>query len=242
LFIGLWFLLAGKKDNCLSFKLTALLFIGIAGLLWKGSILYLVILGFSFWPALLLAIGIIFFVGISQLIVFLPNFIIKENIPLNAGFRQFLLLLGFLSPIMIWPETIFLVFVGLLNSKFFFLATPFLGIGTMQVFVKQKKIVKILLLLFGILIYCWFLWQVLQPQLTLNDWKAIDFAIQQSKEKNKPLQNDWGIGYQIAWHNGNPAYWGGGSNPFLKNTIIISKINQDCELLQRFDNFCVWNC
>jgi hypothetical protein len=245
LFVGLWFLLAGKKDDCLSFKITALLFIGIAGLVWKGAILYLLILGFSFLPALLLSVGIILFVGFGSLAVFLPNPIVKESAAFVIGLKQFLLWVSIPSGAFFWPETLFLLAIGLLNGKFFFLVVPLLAIGAMQFYVKQHKIVKICLLVVGFMLYFGFLWQIITPQLSQSDWKAMQFAIDESVRQGLPLQNDWSLGYQIAWLGGIPGQWGGGwVNTFKPNSIVISQFKQDCIHLFGFENYKyhVWKC
>jgi hypothetical protein len=244
LFVGLWFLIAGKKDTSLTFKINSLFFFGLAGLVWKGAILYLLILGFSFWPALLLSIGIIFFVGFDSLTVFLPNPIVKESAAFVIGLKQFLFWFAIPSKVFFWSETLFLLAVGLLNGKFFFLVMPLLAIGAMQFYVKQHKIVKICLLVIGFMLYFGFLWQINTPQLSQSDWKAMQFAIDESVRQNLPLQNDWSLGYQIAWLGGTPGQWGGGwVNAFKPNSIVLTYFKQpNCELIKEFEHYKVWKC
>ena len=155
-------------------------------------------------------IGLIFFFAffgkyffwdsILQLILF-PNDLVSENMPF-VGLVFILHIISFYKYVdkKFFGYSLFLIFLGLFNLKYVFLASILLGVGLVNkelkngLQTKQGRIPLIpiaFLCLIGLTITSLYLFP------TQSDIKEIDFAIQYAKDNNLPLYNDWGVGWLI---------------------------------------------
>lgn len=200
-------------------------------------------------------IGLIFFLiffgkyffwnSISQLFLF-PNDLVSENMPF-VGLVFILHIISFYKYVdkKFFAYSLFLIFLGLINLKYVFLASILLGVGLVNkeisggIQTKQGRIPLLpiaFLCLIGLTITSLYLFP------TQSDVKEIDFAIQFAKDNNIVLVNDWGVGWLIESRGYQTKYKISRPNPDFnkidKPFVAYTKKSLDCEQLTEK----VFNC
>ncbi len=140
------------------------------------------------------------------------------------------------------------VLVSIILPKVSVFAAPFLALGLFPVFERlEKKVgvtpIRVIVICF-VFAFASFLFFGVQPT-TLDDQRAVDFAVQSSKDFNLPINNDWEFGYLVAWRGGQPSSWGGGVwNTDFNESITLTKLDvgNNCELLKSFVGKSVFYC
>lgn len=263
LFWALYFFYKAKlqKSKINYFFTFTLILIGIS--FWSGSFFYLIGLGLNSWAFLLPAIATLFFFGkkmyqsIHTSIDLLLNLgqsigtrIVLERQPFIAIVYWFALLLGvtfFAKPF--FPQLIFFILLGIITVKFAVLAIPLLCLSMLCLYnkllkKKKQKIAQIILVSsFGLALA----WGLLIPfnVPSQNEWNAIDYAIQASKDYNATLVNHWDLGYWVQWKNAKASAWGSIhdiDHNSLSNSVIITHEDVSCEKLKEFKQHKIYYC
>jgi len=271
LFFGLWFLIRFIKEKTKTWKKYAffsvsMLLFGIALVLWKGSIVFVV--GIALFNPLILigSIGIILLNFSSFVQGIFPNNPIAEQTPL-IGFFQLggLLIFGIPGIVKYFPKenkwkfvfaVSFFLFLDLLSQNFMVFAIPFLIVGTI-LYVERKKIATprqtaIAFLMLGLIA----LYPLSVQEPTQDVWNAIDYALERTEKVNarfvlKEIQTDWQIGYFVWYKKGYSDSFGSYSaqKPFEKGWVVskeVNCVNQDLSkqmvLVTEFGQWKVYEC
>jgi hypothetical protein len=255
LFFALYFFLRGKKEKtqkrrAFLWQLGAIALTLLTATIWKGSLLYLLAFGLTFWPATILAYLVIGWLVPGALGAFLPNTIVQENKPLVGWLSLKFGLLGYLRQLPVFSiELLFFSAVAIINSKFTLHAVPLLAVGLMLFWQKLHTPFKIVLIAFAIGTLAWNTYFVFASEPTTETWQAIHYALNVAPNK-MIANNDFGAGYWIEYAGGTPSAKGGWNEQADFNGITLArKIKgwqdprlSDCETLKETREWLVLNC
>jgi len=260
LFAANYFLLKGILEKSLKHQIIAFLLVCFAGLIWKGSIYYLIFYAFvSMWFILPAIVSILVFRINNVVGNFTANNLVLENTFFDGikylGAYCPLVLGIFLTPVVNVLGTLWL-FTGIINAKFLIHSVPFLSIGALTLFnnknlnsldkkykkpiwaiVKKTLIGCVILLPF---VYAFGLSYAQPPRPEhfniVDEWVGF-------QEQGFDTKNDWAYGYWIKYRHGNPTAWGGGTwEQDYNSGIILTWKDLNCEKLNSFKEMKLFNC
>lgn len=222
-----WLIPVNNEHN----KYYALLCVLIAGLFWKGAIIFLFVLGTIFPALIIIVLPITLLYGwniVHQIII--PN--VVESLPIYGWLFLFALnFFWFRIPRAYWRPLIPLIILFTISLKYTLFVVPFLLIGiAYSLNTTQKKqmwvITIVLVALTGLFTASY---NNLEYPPTKNEVQVIKFAIQQA-DGNK-ICNDWSYGYWIYYYGGVTDYYAGGKIPDynLCKGIIVTKKDEDVQ-------------
>jgi hypothetical protein len=238
-----------------------LILIGIG--FWSGGLFFLIAFALNSWVFLIPGILTYFFFGtklyqsIHTSIDLLLNLgqsigsrIVLEQQPLIAIVYWFGLALGstFIA-LPFLPQLIFFIILGIISVKFAVLAVPFLCLSMLCFYTKllRKKKFKIARAILVSSVGLALAWGLLIPFNVPTDdqWNAIDYTIQSSKDLNATLVNHWDLGYWVQWKDANASAWGSTHDidyNSLSNSVIITHEDVSCKKLEEFKSHKIYYC
>jgi len=246
LFLAVFFFLKsyGQPEKFVLYQLCSVFSILIACGFWGGSLFMPFILSAgqlatSMWA--LSGLFILFF-GKQMFSWFFGSFntAIVENIPfMNLPFLFPALLLAPLGWKRSWYNPAwYALALSLIKPKLVVFSLIFLPIGIAQLVEKTPSAKRVCLtaaVMIALLSFVPFLSQ--QPHAEVHF--AIDYALQIAPDKH--ISNDWDIGYIVKWHGGKTHSFGM-PNRWSYEGIAVSREDLNCDLLQRFGDYAVWQC
>jgi len=246
LFAAAYFFLKSYKKpvNFVRYQLFSALFILLACGFWGGSLFLPFILSAGY-----LAVPMWFFSGIFALLFGGQMFdwffsSLNTAIVENMAFRN----LPFLFPALLlapigwkrdWHNPAwYALALTLIKPKLVVFSLIFIPIGVAQL-VEKYPLTKVALLIPTIAIALTSFMPLLHHPPQQEVHQAIDYALQIAPDKK--IANDWDIGYIVKWHGGKTHSFG---MPSLQKYegIAVSRKDLNCELLQRFGDYAVWQC
>lgn len=261
LFASIYFFLKGIRDNGKINKAIAVaLVLFVGAFVWKGALLYLIVLALFWLPALIILFGVVAFIGFGSIGALLGNDLIAENMNFvlytlagagTLGLGHGVGLLGlYIYRYKVWLFVPFLIAL-LLNLKWAVHLSPFLGIGLMLIVrdfdlkIQAGKLrlepwvnahfVHIFVAMAFIGVMAQGVGLLLQPPYS-TQLEAVSFAVKQAN--GALMDNDWSYGYWIMYFGGNTQTYGGGWPRYTESwndEILLTEnpqINPDCKLLK----------
>jgi len=235
-----WMIPCNNEHN----KYYALLCVLIAGLFWKGAIIFLFILGTIFPALIIIVLPLTLWKGqtiVSQIIV--PNVI--ESLAWYGWLFLFALnFFWFRIPRLYWKTLVPLMILFTVSLKYTLFVVPFLLIGIAYSLNSARKkqmwvITIVLVALTGLFSASY---NGLDYPPTKNEIEVIKYAIQEAD--GNYIVNDWSYGYWIYYYGGKTKYYAGGILPDYNSVtgIIITKKSEDvqAETLLVGDKLKVW--
>ena len=259
LFWANYFILKGIKEKKWLEQLGGLALIGLAGLLWKGAIYYIIIYGLITPIISPFTLGAILIFRNELTKHLMPNNVVWENFagigPLWLGVFLFSTIGIFLEPLIIIPSIAWLT-ISFFNAKFTIHAVPFLAIATLNLYNNKnlnnldKKYgkpiwgtIKIVLIATSI-IMCFMIAMVgsfAQPPTTNQVELVQEFVSYQ--QQGYECKNDWSYGYWVKYWGGEPTAWGGGEWIQDYNTgVILSGRDLNCTILGSAREMKLYTC
>lgn len=259
---SLYFLVKAREERKPLFKWLSLFSCLLAGLFWKGALLWLVSYAIVFVPALIALIGVFFFIlnnDIGSILgAIAPNMSVLENHPVTGVFYQLGLLLGIagFTEVLVGP-TIFWLTVVMVNEKFAVMLTIFLSLALVswldspKIWVGLHKIIfqkpqfLFVFAVFGLTLTAAF--HVFTAYPHENQLNAVDYAIDQAS--GGKIYNDWSYGHWIDYYGGTALTRGGPPEKNVNNVkgIYLSERELSCQVLKDFgmgfnDDVRVYSC
>lgn len=238
--LSLYFIVRAKKTKNPYWGVASLLTLGLACLFWKASALMFLSHALIWLPGIVAAIGLIAWKWETLIGFFwFGSQYVSEDTPIFGITYNVLLLIGLLGlpTFLIAPTALFAV-IAFFHAKYAFFLVPFLALGIINVKLKPLakkydglKIFLVLLLIFNVLLYSNIL-----PNSEVMD--TISVGVQKAEELNKPLMNDWGYGYWVAWQGGTASEWGSGFNipkepeEYAGHVVITAFNLTKCDLIE----------
>ena len=256
IFLAIYFYYKGFFKNSFINRLTAIVLLVFAAQIWGGAVLFFPAFAFgsilfvlSTIPLLIIYWKQLFFTVLPRFPVFDLFGNVWENSLVVGIAYLFLLPLGFngLSKILL-PQMVFFTALLLLNSKFVFLATPFLALGFVGYFNKLdyskygKNFKQIFLWLPFFMAISWGFVSLTQPPLDYQ-WDAVEFALQESERPG--ITNDWELGYWVLFKGGNTQQFCSPRDFNLSNDVFLTQRDLDsnaCTFLKSFNELKVYQC
>lgn len=262
LFGALYFFLKGLYGDGgnRSKAISVALIIFTGAFVWKGALLYLVIFSLFWFPALIILLVVLAFIGFGAIGALFGNDLIQENMNFVLGFLagagtiglgHGLGLIGlYIYRKKVWLFVPFLVAL-LLNLKWTMQLSPFLGVGIMLAVRDFDLKIRAGRLRFEPWVNKWFAWifvgmalvSVTTQSLGLlfqtpysTQVEAVSFAVEQAN--GKLIDNDWSYGYWVMFFDGNTATYGGGWPSYTESvneSVLLTenpKLPPNCELLK----------
>lgn len=190
-----------------------------AGLVWNGSIVFLIAYGLAWVPLLPLAIFALGYAWAYRLQNFLPNMAVQENWPIIGLLYHLLLVLSMsFVPRKTWFFTAFFAVLAFLNGKFAVLLVPFLAVGTFFMF--QSKNIEFKTVPLAALCVSFLFTLILVPSFPPigEQVEAVQLAVQEAK--GGTVFNDWTYGHMVEYYGGKPSAKAG-PTPFDYNAGIV---------------------
>lgn len=251
LFMAIYFFYKGYFKNKFYNHLVALVLILFASQIWGGSIFFLLAFAFGSIIFLITTIPAIVLFWKKLFFTVLPRFptfewLTWENAVGFGIFWLFLLLMGYIgiSRILL-PQLLFFTALLLFNSKFVFLAIPFLALAFVNYYNKLDKtkygktFQQIFLWLPFFLAISWGIVSWTQPPQPYQ-WEAIDYALEQSPKPG--ITNDWDFGYWILYKGGRTQQFGASQDFNAGHDIVLTRRELDCNMLRQFEDLRVYKC
>ncbi len=247
-----------KREKILSQAIAGLLALIACGF-WGGGLYVLLLFGLYSILFFFIDWFVIFFFGKRLLSELIGLKGVAETMPLTGINYFFGLLPAFIgwikAPSVLKFFLLATAMIALVNLKYSILALPFFALCFFFFWNGlNQKIKQIILQASFILAISWGVLLFFLPP-TQTQWQAIDYAIQ--KSNGNTIQNDWGLGYWIEWHNGKPCCK---SSPqpfncqkglFLTDKNLSSQQTRlalgytnmaNCNLLKSFGKLKIFNC
>ncbi len=224
----------------------------LATLSWGGSLYYLIYFSLlDYWLILLsIPLLLIFFPQLSQPLI--PNPGVDENNPLRFVRQMVMFFTIFLMSNRIksipknkWLMALPLLIVGLLSPKFLILLTPLVPLLLIHAWKKADPFTKDWMVPLASIIGLIYILQIGIGWHGPYDYEhsMVEQAIQTAQEENKVLENSWGLGHLIFYHNGLTTKHSGMSEITCTNCIILSYDEfPNCELLREEQKLMLYNC
>ena len=229
----------------------ALALLAVALLIWEGAVYYLVAFALSWLMAAILLFPVLLLKGHQLVGAMLPNFNVRESLPVVAFFFLGGLIAGYAGTIpLIMPQLGFFTLLLLLNGKYVIHAVPLLA-ACLVVFYNDNKYdkyaimdsLKVGLIIGAVALFCWQVYNINNLEPLPYQHEAVQFAVDASAEYGLPLRNDWSYGYWVKYHGGIPSAWGGGIwEQDFNNSVALTREALDCELLREFNEMRVYRC
>ncbi len=207
-------------------KWFALACVLLAGLFWKGSIIFLFWLGLILPGLVVVVLPVVLLYGWRLVhMVIIPRVI--ESLPLvGLVYLFFFNYFWFWIPRVYWKFLLPLLFLMLVSVKYTLFVLPFLLVGVAQMVNSSKRKKVVLRVLVGVSLVGFVLAGVngLSHAPNLNEIELIEFAVCEA-DGNK-IFNEWSFGYWVFYFGGSTNFFAGGINPdynSVKGIIITSK-------------------
>lgn len=243
LWLSIWLMLKNKKFE-------ALILILLTGyFLWGGAWLFLILLGLSYLPALLVAIVVIGINFHAIIEAILPNAIVAENTIFGGMFTLFLLCIGWLGyyynkklqPLQ--KQAFLFIPLAILNGKYAYQAIPFLALGfagMREKLIPYWKLVTITAAIVMFFIICYGMTQTFPKPGTLE---SVEYAVNLAKSENKQLLNDWDLGYYVEFYDYHTKFKGFLPNPDYNygiNVVMVTQFDLNFPLKKNFGLYKVY--
>jgi len=202
IFASFYFLLKAKlsRKNYYRNLGTAFILLIIAALFWNSAGLVIIGASLEFVVIFFASLPIIYYYGKNLFESVASNPVILENTPGLSFIVVFLLNYGFFAAPM--PAlTIFMGLVAFLNGKYAILLLPLLSFGLINIF-KDKFYSKFRNLFIGWAIGIGLATAILGVMIfppTIDQWNAVDEAIELHESTGKPIKNLFQYGYMLDY-------------------------------------------
>lgn len=200
---SLFFVLKGKEQGVFGLEIVGLILTCFAGLLWHGSYLWLIGLGFISLPSFIVFVLSLPFFWQTLFASILPRFDVLEALPIIGVIYLFFLVIGVVGAWKmnkLWLITLFFFVLGAINGKLMLFCVPFLAIGMTYLTLNRPLEKKWLIALFPVLVILMILWGLPSYAPNSQQVQAIKQGIVLSGSDS--LNNDWSYGYWINFYGG----------------------------------------
>lgn len=255
---GLWFFVYGEKNRDNMAKVAAVFLTGVAGLFWKGSILFLLAYAVTFLPALIALLVIVFLFlnnNFGALVdAVWPNELVAENRPLIGIIQQWLLLSGFGGFFRVLPwQFWFVTLLAVANEKFAFILSLMLSLGLvvwLEKVLEKKSGFNVLERFvhenWKAAVFLWVGAMLLTTSYQITGLPPYPSQIDAVKDvvriaDGNQIFNDWSYGHYIIYYGGLPSHAGGGPDffPYLSpNAYFLTERDLDklggCDLVRDY--------
>lgn len=262
LFASLYFFIKGTMQDKWKDKVTALLLVGVACLIWKGAILYFIVYGLTYIVSTIIAVPILLLKGKELLSNLIPSTVhaFENHAIIGILFTQ-VLALGLIAGIKLLPYALlpmyfFWTIVLFFNAKFIIHALPLYALSVMILYSnlkermndkpKWKPFSQSILLMLVLLVPAIAIpssYNVINQLPFPEQMQLIEKGIKLSEETGKQLKNEWTVGYWIEWFNGKPTQWGGymGEQDY-NNSIAIEWKELPCNKIMEERELKLYEC
>lgn len=250
LFASLYFFYKGLMFGRRKSFVKSLVLLGIAGLLWQGSVFYLLSFTFNAFALAIVSIPILIWKRSQIVGAIVRGFEIAEDMPFQFHLHfilNFGLLGAILEPVLTY-QALFLFALGAISNKFWVLSLPFLVVGMVLLLKKLEGMPQMRWFnpqLFAIVLAGFCLFGVTQSIMlnppTESHWKALAYA----RTISDDVEVDWSYGYWARWFGIQTESYGSPHNQrdFSAGQIVVSKRGlETCTVLETFGRISVYQC
>lgn len=173
---------------------------------------------------------------------------IAENAEVLGYFGLFILIAGFLTPVLA-PLTLFLGIISFLNGKFVILVIPLLALSLLKLINKiprDKELwIRALFIFAFAMAFASGLLLFSKPLPSPSDWEAVDYALDIHNSTGKDIKNDFQLGYLLDYRGYESINYGFLDETWtddLKGYVAITQQELECEILREIEPYYVYDC
>jgi len=247
LFASLYYFFKGMTYGRRKSFAKSLILLGVAGLIWQGSIFYLFAYSFNAVALAVVSLPIILWKRAEIVGAILRTFQIAEDMPMQFHLHfilNFGLFGAILEPILAY-QALFLFGLGAFSAKFWILSLPFLVVGMILLLKRLEGLPHLKwfnVQTFAMVLAAFCLLGVAQSvwlnQPTESDWRALEF----SQGLEEDVEVDWSMGYWARWYGIQTESYGSFHRQTDFNGIAVTRQDLNCPTLKAFGEVRVVRC